>query len=126
MSAMWSGRVERLVPLEVRRASLSMEYISPTSSRRFSSSMSRKCSSSLDDNPAWFLRGLPLVGTASGMGIGRGGGSSARRPSSGRRALLFTGADFATGTGAAFAILLTTTAFAETDFEAGVPLVLLP
>src|SRR5262245_26633914 len=79
MSAMWIGRVERLVPPEVRRASLSIEYMSPTSSRRFSRSRSRKCSSSLGVRPAWSLRGLPLVGTASGIGTGRAGGGSGRR-----------------------------------------------
>src|SRR4051794_7008014 len=58
------GRLERLVTPD-RRASRSMELMSPTSSRRLASSSSRKFSSSLGDRPAWFLRGLPLVGTGA-------------------------------------------------------------
>src|SRR5215218_3643669 len=68
MSAMWSGRVDRFVPPLLRRASRSIWDMSPTSSRRLSSSRSRKCSNSRLVRPAWFLRGLPSVGTASGMG----------------------------------------------------------
>src|SRR5688572_17078650 len=78
MSAMWRGRVDRLVPPLLRRASRSIWDMSPTSSRRLSRSRSRKCSSSRIDRPAWFFRGLPSVGTASG--IGRFWSGSRREP----------------------------------------------
>src|SRR5260370_3254711 len=67
MSAMWSGRLERLLLPPRCRASCSIELISPTSSRRLASSMSRKCFSSLERRPAWFLAGFKSVGIGAGM-----------------------------------------------------------
>src|SRR5258706_8963368 len=66
MSAMWRGRLERFSPLRWR-ASLSMERMSPTSSRRLARSVSRKTSSSLVEKPAWFLLGLLRGGGGGGM-----------------------------------------------------------
>src|SRR4051812_15614266 len=69
MSAMWMGRVDRLLVPPERRASRSIELISPTISRRFSSSLSRKCSNSFVSRPAWFFRGFRFVATRSGSGV---------------------------------------------------------
>src|SRR5882762_236643 len=66
MSAMWRGRLERFSPLRCR-ASLSMERMSPTSSRRLARSVSRKTSSSLVEKPARFLLGLLRGGGGGGM-----------------------------------------------------------
>src|SRR5690348_12049074 len=68
MSAMWMGRVERLLPPLLRSASRSIELMSPRISRRLASSRSRKCSRSLGENPAWFLRGFSLLATG-GNGV---------------------------------------------------------
>src|SRR4051812_25240250 len=118
MSAMWTGRLDRLLP-DDRRASLSMEYMSPTSSRRFSRRRSRKCSSSLGERPAWFFRGLPLVGTASGMGRGGRTGSSLRDSSLDLEAEALTGADFTATTG-----FTATAGLLETTLCDALPLVL--
>src|SRR4051794_4657930 len=66
MSAMWSGRLERFSPLRWR-ASRSMEYMSPTSSRRLARRASRKVSSSRMERPVGFLLGLLGGGGGGGM-----------------------------------------------------------
>src|SRR3954465_13787962 len=66
MSAMWIGRFERFSP-ERCNASLSIERMSPTSSRRLASSRSRYPSSSRIESPAWFLPGLLRGGGGGGM-----------------------------------------------------------
>src|SRR4051794_11238589 len=94
MSAMWRGRLERFSPLRCK-ASRSMEYMSPTNSRRLASSMSRNVSSSLADSPARFFPGL---GLADGAGIRVPPGTSGGRaglPFDGLGALALTAvADF--------------------------------
>src|SRR5690349_4158434 len=66
MSAMCRGRLDRFSPLRCR-ASLSIDRMSPTSSRRFWSRASRNTSNSLGENPAWFLPGLLRGGGGGGM-----------------------------------------------------------
>src|SRR5438552_664218 len=82
MSAMWSGRLERFSPLRCR-ASRSMEYMSPTSSRRLAKSMSRNVSSSLVERPARFLAGLRRGGAGGGMIDGTEGEALAALPLAG-------------------------------------------
>src|SRR5689334_10758520 len=69
MSAMCSGRLERFSPLRCS-ASLSIDRMSPTNSRRFWSRASRKTSNSLGENPAWFFPGLLRGGGGGGMIVG--------------------------------------------------------
>src|SRR3954468_16183970 len=66
------GRLERFSP-ERCRASLSMERMSPTSSRRLARRRSRKNSSSLGVRPARFLPGLLRGGGGGGMIVGTDG-----------------------------------------------------
>src|SRR6266566_10158425 len=66
MSAMCIGRLERFSPLRCR-ASLSIDRMSPTSSRRFWSRVSRNTSNSLGENPARFFPGLLRGGGGGGM-----------------------------------------------------------
>src|ERR1700686_4900492 len=97
MSAMWMGRVERLLPPLLRSASRSIELISPRISRRLASSRSRKCSSSLLENPAWFFRGFSLLATGATGALGgsdRPKGVAGARPTAvGRLPLFAAGRD---------------------------------
>src|SRR5687767_10865673 len=119
MSAMCSGRFERFSPLRWR-ASRSIEYMSPTRSRRLASSASRNVSSSLADRPARFLPGLGLW-DGGGMSVPPGtSGGRAGLPLDGLLPLaLMPFAGFATGAADLFA---TGTPAA---FPAGVPVDLL-
>src|SRR5689334_9249642 len=86
MSAMWMGSVDRLLPPLLRRASRSIELMSPRISRRLASSRSRKCSSSLAEKPAWFFRGFSLLATGGGRGPAWPGRAASAAPArTGRR-----------------------------------------
>src|SRR5690554_6251383 len=83
MSAMWTGRLERLVPPPALRASRSMELMSPTSSRRLASSSSRKWSSSRLVRPEAFFFGREEAGLDLAAAAGADG-LAAARPALGR------------------------------------------
>src|SRR6185437_1029572 len=80
MSAMWIGRLERLLPPLVFRASCSIERMSPRISRRLARSNSPKCSRSRDEKPAAFLRGLPLSGAGGAISCTTGSGARPADP----------------------------------------------
>src|SRR5688500_6447051 len=124
MSAMCIGRFERFEPLVERRASISIEWTSPSSSRRLSSRRVRKNSTSLAFNPAAFCPGLGMGMTTGGSTGGRTDGRTEGLAATGW-CLPFdfagaagSGLPFATGTGAAGFARGFTTGFA-TGFAIG-------